>query len=665
MNKNLLAHSLLLLFVLLNNVGIQDVSSNAPEPETEQASKPSPALITTDMDVELSTPTRKVITFISEDQEGLPASENHKIPHLVLKRNGVLTPGYERTLEIAANNVPVYAPGVYAELKITTQHGEPGKEESNDGIIIWREKQLIPYTSSTQQEVRINFTATFNRTTKHGKKSILTPTDYFKYQISIFDMNGILRQSHTEEFAFLMENQWRTPLPQLLETEHGAAPNHLLVYYYDMIPFQSDMRDPASQIPRLDVERYIQTELIPALSDAIQTQSNVWELPWYPEWRNFRRDEDPKTLSVALGEYGIWFHGEAPSLGHSMISIRVDGSVGEYDNITDGLMSIFHHELFHNYQRNIALHFSGQASIAGQNEAWKMFSEGTAVLASSVGQPQIQFERVSVSRSYLKRANSFVGSDGVFDGGLNKSYKDIPYQTATYWRYLYEKCGGMTSQGEDPAGGMKVIRSVLETLYKGDLVEPYTSTDSVESMPAIMDHVLANSAYCPFHSYDESLSQFANAIYMLRLEDGRCLTPDEPLACGFYDPNGLYTSPPAQKESIGKQPITYIGGDIRASFGIDIIEISLSQITNGQSIAILFDRTSNSNAEFVIEVIKLRSDNQIGPPEFLDAKNGHALIDINSIDTGEFDRIGLVITRIDPMEKQNDSGGYTIRALVR
>jgi hypothetical protein len=176
-------------------------------------------------------------------------------------------------------------------------------------------------------------------------------------------------------------------------------------------------------------------------------------------------------------------------------------------------MSVFHHELFHNHQRNISLHYSKHATIAGKNEAWMTFTEGTAVLASSVGQPVVQFAATAQPRSYLKRANAFIGSEQAITGGLNTSYKDIPYQTALYWRFLYEHCGGIVPSGEDPSAGMKVIRHVLETLYKGEIVQINSTTDVAQAFPRILDAALENTSTCAFHSYEESLVQFARAIY--------------------------------------------------------------------------------------------------------------------------------------------------------
>jgi hypothetical protein len=671
MRSNVLSRSLLVLFFLLNTLGIRTVASSAPTTKTDsrEAWEASPASTYSGMSVTLNTPTHKVIRFnASEETESAetPAQETQEIPHLVLKRNGVLTPGFERTLEIELSNVPVYAPGIHVNLTISTQHKDPD-HEGKDGrsIQVWSEREFVPHTALTQQGVNVNFSVTFDRFMKRDGMSTSTPTDYYQYQVTITDLNGNLRQSHTERFAFLMENQWRVPLPRLLEAEPGSAPDRLLVYYYDMIPFQADMRDPLTQIPREAVDRYIQTELVPAMVEAVRAQTNDWGFAWYPEWRNFRRDEDPKTLSVALGEYGVWYHGEAPTLGHSMISIRVDGSAGEYNNLTEGIMSVFHHELFHNQQRNISLHFNNNGNVAGRDEAWKMFSEGTAVLASSIGQSEVQFEQTSAMRSYMKRAASYIGVEGVFGGGLNMSYARIPYHTAAYWRFLYEACGGL----EDTATGMSVIRTVLETLYMGEVVDVHTATNQIESLPAVMDRALAQTSSCPFGSHSESLAEFARTIYMLRTEDGRCLEPGR-TECGLFDPNSLYPMPPVERMTVANRPVTFLDGNIPSSYGIDFVELDVDASAAGKSLIIRFAKSSTSQAEFAVSVALVKSAGStgedglpmlVGETELSLNENGELVLEVGSIDLGEFDRIGLIVVRTDPNENLDPTGSYALQ----
>ncbi len=545
MRTILFLNNLILIFTILGSTGTPTaIIATKAMSRRDEANSALPGL-----KVVLKATNNATILFRARNGKEVtePATQARKIPHLVLNRNGVLTPGFERTLLLSLANLVVPKSGLYAHLIIETQHSDPdlGRKKTNK-IQLWEETKFIPYSVEKQQLASVDFNIAFQDFLNGQKKSIRTPTDYYSYRLILVDPQGNILREISEEYAFLMENQWRVPLPKVLEASPNAAPNELLIYYYDMIPFQADLRDPDTQIPRQDVERYIQTELIPAMRYAFETQTNLWGFPWYAEWSNYRTDEDPKTLSVALGEYSTWFHGPAPSIGHALISIRVDGAFREYSNITDGILSVFHHELFHNQQRNISLHFGEKGNIAGQDEAWKLFTEGTAALASFVGQPTVQFEPTTRMRTYLKRANAFIGSEGHFIGDLNRSYQEVPYHFAIYWRFLYESCGGIKKGMEDPATGMQVIRHTLETLYKGEIVNVNSSNDVTAALPRILDVALQDTPTCAFHTYDESLIHFARAIYLLRLEDGRCPTSEPSTYCGFYDPQRLYQTPPAE-----------------------------------------------------------------------------------------------------------------------
>ena len=243
---------------------------------------------------------------------------------------------------------------------------------------------------------------------------------------------------------------------------------------------------------------------------------------------------------MALTDARTWFHGAAPSGGHSAISIRVqDGNNPAFRTLTDGLMSTFHHELFHNLQRNINLHSGGDGRVDGGHDVWQFFSEGTAVLAQSVGQPRGQFAQAYPPVTYMSYANAFIGRMG--SAGLDPSFAQVdPYQAAIYWRFLYEQCGGMRG-GTEPAA-MQVIRRALVTLYSGKTVDIRSSTDLAGALPTVMDQALTGSS-CPFQTYQESLAAFARALYALRQDGGRCTKPGTPAGCGFYDPDHQYKEP--------------------------------------------------------------------------------------------------------------------------
>jgi hypothetical protein len=674
MRTILLLNNLFLIFSILGSTDKANSATIVKAMSQEAyADAASPSLTVT-----LKTATNATILFKAENgkEVNAPAPQVRKIPHLVLNRNGVLTPSFERTLLLSLDNLVVPKSGLYAHLIIETQHSDPDLGRKNrKRVQLLNETKFIPYSGEAQQLVSVGFNIVVQGFLKRQQKSIRTPTDYYSYRLIVVDPQGNILREISEEYAFLMENQWRVPLPKVLEASPNAAPNELLIYYCDMIPFQADLRDPDTQIPRQAVGRYIQTELIPAMMDAFETQTNLWGLPWYKEWSNYRTDEDPKTLSVALGEYSTWFHGPAPSIGHALISIRVDGGFREYSNITDGILSVFHHELFHNQQRNINLHFGNKGNIAGKDEAWKLFTEGTAVLASFVGQPTVQFEPATRMRAYLKRANAFIGSDGQFIGDLNRNYQEAPYHFAIYWRFLYESCGGIKDGLEDPATGMKVIHHVLETLYKGEIVNVNSSNDVAAGLPRILNVALQDTPTCPFHTYEESLIHFARAIYLLRLENGRCSTSYNSTYCGFYDPQRLYQIPNAEDHMIQAGSTTQINGAIATSYGIDLIELQLDPSTEGKTLKLTFKDISDPEDEFNVELWKNKTlENTSGPEAYSDqtseprsrrTENGFLALEIGDISMDDFNNLGLIITRMDPHENVEASGSYLIQVQVQ
>jgi len=616
-------------------------------------------------------------------KEGVPPQASD-LPHLVLNRNGAVTDPDERTLIVEVTGIEVPLPGVTVTLKVETQHGDPDMGGGADKRIpVWRESQWITNTlGSTQTGVTMGFTHEFGETVISGTETVATPTDYFRYNIAVIDASHPVTTpllAFSADHAFLMENQWIARLPGVQEEWDGAAPDELIVYYCDMFPFQKSIHDPATWLPREDVPGYVGTELVPAMIEAFRVQTDEWGFPWYDAWTSYRPGADPERLSAALADGRTWFHGRAPFRGHSGISIKVKGGANaHYDTLTDGIMSTFHHELFHNLQRNIDQNNEGDGGVAGEEDAWKFFSEGTAVLASSVGQPAVQFAQTTVPRTYASNANNFVAGGGLLGGKLNTSYERMsPYRAAIYWRFLYEQCGGMKDGVEDPAAGMQVIRRTLMALYSGDIVDVGSSTDLVGKVPEIMDRALEGSS-CPFNTYEESLIAFARAVYALRLEGGRCTEPGGSTGCGFYDPFGMYDEPPVSTITYTGATITYseaaqpYPAGIRSSFGMDFVDVVLDPAADGQPLTIDFHPAPGADAKFNLQLWKLM-DPGTGPrpqripagvttTEILTRANpdGHLSYVIPAIDTSAYNRLGLIIMRFDATESSDPIGEYTI-----
>jgi hypothetical protein len=415
--------------------------------------------------------------------------------------------------------------------------------------------------------------------------------------------------------------------------------------------------------------------------EAFRVQTEDWGFAWKQAWTSYRTEDGRERLSVALSDGETWFHGEAPMRGHSGIALNTRGGANRnYGTLTDGLLSTFHHELFHNLQKGMVQEFGGQGDVDGEEDAWRFFAEGTAVLAESIAQAPAEFVLTSGPRTYISHANGFIGRTE-FHSELNSSYgKVTPYHAAIYWRFLYEQCGGMKDGIEDPAAGMRVIRRVLEELYANAARHSIQPRDLAHTLPAIMDHVLNDPAarLCPFRTFRESLRRFARAIYQLRLEGGRCHAPGVPVGCGFYDPNNLYVNPPASTITYSGERIVFEAADqlyprgIRSSFGIDFVEVELATGADGQALAVTFSGDPGGRAEFGIEIWELIGTGTLdrgqmtlvqvdrSAPLPTKAMGRHLSFYIPDIDIGKASRLILIITRLDSEEDSDPVGAYSI-----
>jgi hypothetical protein len=645
----------------------------------------------------LKAATGKTIRFEAEGQS--PAD----IPHLVLTRNGELTGASERTLEIEVYGIEVPPAGVTVTLSLVTQHPDPQMEAPRERIRVWSEAIFIENTTSVAQAgSAVKYQHEFDLTFPSDPKPVLTPTDYYRLDIDLQDAG----QSEAEpvhwgdlEYAFLLENQWAVPLPEVLEYAPGAAPNTLVVYACDMFMPARTSSGEEPGIARRNFSGFLQNKIIPSMVEAFRNQSDTWQFPWYPEWTSYRSDEDGNGLSVALSDGKTWFHGPVTELGNARISLTLKYQDLIHQNeIPARLMKTFHHELFHNIQRSINKHFGGDGDLDGKDDAWTFFSEGTALFAPSVGQPYEEFHPKFSGEGYLDRANQFI----VWD--LNAGYDQVNQLSALYWRFLYEKCGGMKDGSEDPQAGMQVIQRAIGTLYSGKVVDVSASGDLVKSLPAVMDRALAGSA-CPFHTYEESLIAFARAIYALRLQNGRCILPGQPAGCELYDPQGSYNVPQvtvlrfcgpkltftaeqqaslaANKNLNGKGNMQYYYNPstqecppapptIPHSFGIDYYEIEFDPAVNGQSLRLEFGGDAGSSARFSVQLLRLMdageeagsqgvSGQMVSLQLFTEVTPGERLeVTLPAVDISEANKLALIITRLDNLENQDPVGGYTL-----
>jgi hypothetical protein len=595
--------------------------------------------------------------------DGVPP-QTSQIPHLVLYRNGMLTPADERTLIVEVGGIEIPPAGITVSLSIETQHSDPDNAESR--IPVWDMTLWLPNTSAvTRTDGSAVFTVEFPASIISGDHTLPTPTDYFRYRVVVILAESNLPGTVYEaDYAFLLENQIVAALPHVQEITEGAAPDELVVYYCDMSPFQHRTAEGVSRLRRAEITNYVQTELAPRMVEAFRAQTDDWGFPWDAAWIPYREDET-ECLSVTLSDGKTWFHGPAPASGGSGISINVGDLVtsARYAGLTAQIMALYQHELFHNLQRNLALQYGGKGDVAGQDRVWQFFSEGTAVLAASVGESQAEFTDTS---AYVINANNFIGG-GKLAGELNTRYQDMrSYASAAYWRFLYEQCGSM-----------QVIRQALIALYTGDIVDIWSSTDIASAMPLIMDRALAGTG-CPFSTYRNSLVAFARSLYALHVQGGRCMSWGESGICGLYDPNHLYSSPMVSQIAYTGVPLIYTGTSITSnapkqphtagipsSFGIDFLEIDLAGMNGGQALTLEVYGEPEAAAEFRVQVWALGGERGQSVPvgETLTLSSnaqGHWLYTFPALDTGIIRRLAVILTRVDTQEQVDPVGAYTV-----
>jgi hypothetical protein len=327
---------------------------------------------------------------------------------------------------------------------------------------------------------------------------------------------------------------------------------------------------------------------------------------------------------------------------------------------------MFHHELFHNLQRSLNQHFGGDGRVGGAGNGWKFYSEGTAILATSVGLPSAHFGPRNVRRHSTSDADKPLAAATARRDGMADTF------SAMYWRFLYEQCGGMKGGTEYPGAGMAVIRRALSALYSGQVVDIAKSRDPFASLPEVANSAFTNTPSCPFRTYEQSLVHFGRALYALRLSGGRCTEPGAPAGCGFYDPHNLYHRPAATElvydGRFEERRVHSWGGP-----DVDLFEVALQPSTDGQSLKMLLEPDDGGEAAFIMQVWKLVDggpheeptpvpEQRDGPEVVGAAVPGKRITyHVPTVDLVEFSRLAMIVTRVYIPGSANRHGEYTIR----
>jgi hypothetical protein len=221
------------------------------------------------------------------------------------------------------------------------------------------------------------------------------------------------------------------------------------------------------------------------------------------------------------------------------------------------------------------------------------------------------------------------------------------YDAALYWRFLYEQYGDMS-----------VLRTALEEMACREVGQVPITLD------AVMDAALARLDG-PLADFEGSIVAFAQANYALRLADGRCAGED-PVTCGrrYYDPDGMYPAPlPEAALRLQGTALTYEGA-VPASYSSDLIEVSLDRSAHGRPLQMAF---RSAGARFDVRLWRLRQD-EIGGLHALTAEpealwgdcSEECSYTVRRADLTRYDRLALIVVRLDPDEDQDPVGAYRL-----
>jgi hypothetical protein len=169
----------------------------------------------------------------------------------------------------------------------------------------------------------------------------------------------------------------------------------------------------------------------------------------------------------------------------------------------------------------------------------------------------------------------------------------------------------------------------------------------------------------PFHSFEESLLGFARANYALRLANGRCSTELSECAGIFYDPEKANAEPPLVAELDYEGARLSYNGAIGASYGTDLLALNLDLSVHKQPLIIQV-RGQGTAARFDVQIWKLGPG--IGKPRAVTPTpevvrldvSGAQVYTIPEVDWRAYNRLALIITRVDADEATDSVGSYEL-----
>jgi len=555
-----------------------------------------------------------------------PDHETFALPLLYLHRERKAATQVGRTLAVHISGI---VGGTEVEIEVISQHVDVS---TGDRHTLARHF-LLPNRPCTQDEPC---------TVRWAFDVGTTLSDFYTLRIMADSGHLLWTNPHEDQPDFVILDTWDVSLDEYT----------VQVSYATLFPFARGQADFHNRLAPKAVTDFIEHQFVPIIQETWHTQFHTWGFgPIHPAWDGDKAVEifitdPPFALFDGMGTYTISVSGEdSPYPERRLWWFSSNNSFRDYDSLENGTRVLFSHEFFHLVQWNTIL------SAGCSTRRWaNVFIEAQGKFAPSVQYPELELlgDHISGANSaYHGVARRFLQLR------LNTSYEVLEaertylYDTALYWRFLYEQFGDMG-----------IIRAALEEMACGHGPEIVTSLDGV------LDSTLARFDG-PLQTFEESLSSFAQANYALRLENGRCSITD-PSACRgrYYDPHNLYTNHPSLEVELyhNGDVLTY-HGTVPASFGMDFIEVRLERTLHGQPVRIT---VQSEGARFSVQLWKLRDgeDKPIAvtqrPEPMEEASSDLYTCTISYLDTTQFDKLALIITRLDPGERTDQAGNYIL-----
>ena len=622
--RSALTHLLALILFLSTTVNSAASGAGPALPAPAEAGLPSGAV-----QVTLSAPA----TTSSWDSR-LPARQPFQLPLLTLHRQRQAAASSERTLTV---QVAGLAGGTPVELEIHSLHEHPhtGAPHHVRGRAVLPDR---PCTASAPCTLSWTLDAA-------------TLSDF--YRLTLRDSDGALlwRNPDPQRPDFVALDTWAIDLP----------PYTVQIHYAVLFPFARGEAHLDERLAPQAVHALIGQHCVPIILKAWRTQFGPWGFgPIHPRWDADRVVEviftcPPYALFDGLGTHTISSYSDgSPYPERRIWLLSHDQVLQRYDTLENGLKIVLSHEFFHLAQWNVRLS-AGQAPPRWTNA----IIEAQAIAASSIQYPELELSRAHLSSTKSQYSAS---AERFLEKRLETSYVALEaeqvhrYDAALYWRFLYEQYGDM-----------RVYRSALQELARQPAVE------SAASLGAIMDAALRR-VKGPFDSYEASLLAFARANAALLTEEGRCTAVDR-AACGewYHDPQRMYTIPSWEEMLTYRGSRLEYAGTIPASYGTDLIQVSLGGELEGTSLRITF---RGQGARFHVAAWKMHMD-AAGPanpargltglhaatprPEPLSGDCSDACTyALSNLNLAQVDRLMLIVVRLDPFEDRDPLGAYQL-----